>query len=146
MLRINYQDIFAESDMSTHTFYETYTINVPYDNYVIIGMRSFGPNNYILLNMNSNEILIYSPYEDEGLLFQRKLSEKEIFSIFTIFQSEEYINIPEKNDKIAFDATEIDITSSIKKVKKHMHHVIPDNKIVKEIIDLYNKLNVIENK
>ncbi|MCK4423586.1 MAG: hypothetical protein KAV18_05905 [Candidatus Omnitrophica bacterium] len=138
--------IFAENNVNTHTFYKTYSINIPDDNYIIISMRSFGPNNYLLLDMTTNEINIYSPYEDKGFLSQRKLTTEESFLILSIFKSEEYMNIPEKNSKIALDATEIEITSIIDKRKKHIHHIIPDNKIIKEIINLYNELNIIENK
>ena len=145
-LHIYCQDISAKNNINTHTFYNTYTINVPDDNYIIISMRSFGPDNYLLLDMITNEISIYSPYEDKGLLSQRKLTTEETFSILSIFKLEEYMNIPEKNSKIAFDATEIEITSMIDKRKKHIHHIIPNNKIIKDIINLYNELNFIENK
>jgi len=146
MLHIYCQDIFAKNNINTYTFYKSYTINVPDDNYIIISMRSFGPDNYLLLDMNANKILIYSPYEDKGLLSQRKLTKEESFSILTIFKSEEYMNILEKTSNVAFDATEIKITSMIDKRKKYIHHIIPDNEIIKDIINLYNELNIIENK
>ena len=146
MSHIYCQDIFAVNNSNTHTFYKTYTISVSDDNYIIISMRSFGPNNYLLLDMNANEILIYAPYEDKDLLLQRALTKEESSTIMGIFKSEEYMNIPENNSKVAFDATEIEITSMIAKRKKHIHHIIPDNKIIKDIITLYDKLNIIENK
>lgn len=145
-LHIYCQDISAKNNINKHTFYNTYTINVPDDNYIVISMRSFGPDNYLLLDMNINEISIYSPYEDKGLLSQRKLTTEESASIFSIFKLEEYMNIPERNSEVAFDATEIEITSVINKRKKHIHHIIPDNKIIKDIINLYNQLNIMKNK
>ncbi len=145
-LHIYCQDIFAKNNINTHTFYKAYTINVPNDNYIIISMRSFGPDNYLLLDMKANEIFIYSPYKEKGLLLKRKLTKEESFSILAIFESKEYMNISERNSKVARDATEIKITSTIKKREKRIHHIMPDNKIIKDIINLYNELNVIENK
>jgi len=55
---------------------------------------------------------------------------------------------PETNVKAVLyaDAEEIDIKSTIKKQKKHIHHIIPDNKIIRRIINLYNGLNLIPEK
>jgi hypothetical protein len=129
-----------------YTFYKTYTINVPYNNYIIISMRGFGPDNYLVLDMNACEMRIYSPYDYAGLLLKRKLTQKESHSILAIFESEEYLDVPETNHKIACDAEQIDIISVINKRKKHINHIMTDTKIIKLIIDLYHELNVIGNK
>ena len=145
-LNIYCQEIFAKNNTNTHIFYKTYKINVPNDNYIIISMRGFAPNNILVLDMNANDMRIYSPYEYNGLLLQRKLTKGEINSILAIFESKEYINVPERNNKVALDAEEIDITSIIKGRKKHIHHIMPDTRIIRRIIRLYNRLNVVPRK
>lgn len=126
---------------SKYTFYKTYTINIPIDNYVIIGLRGFGPNNYLVLDLNYKNIRIYSPYESKGLLLNRELKKAEIDEIFEIFESEEYMKLPETNNKAALDAEEVDIKSIINKRKKHIHYIMPDDRIIRRIIRLYNGLN-----
>jgi len=145
MLYIYCQKTFVKKNYNTHKFYNTYIIKVPDDNYIIISLRSFGPDNYLLLDMNANKILIYSPYENKGLLSRRKLTKEESFSILALFESKEYMGIPENNDVVAFDAIEIEITSIIKKIRKHIHHTMPTDKTVKDIIKIYTELNVVKN-
>jgi len=73
MLTSSCQEASEKNNISSYTFYKTYTINVATDNFIIISMRGFGPNNYLVLDLNANSLRIYSPYEEKGLLLRRKL-------------------------------------------------------------------------
>ena len=88
----------TQNTSNTHEFYKNYTVNIPDDNYIIISMRSFAPNKYLLLDININEIRIYSPYENVGLLSKRNLTKKEIAEILEIFTTKEYIEVPLRNN------------------------------------------------
>ena len=146
MLNLACQDIESNSDNGTHTFYKNYSVSLPADNYIVISMRAFVQNNYLVLDMNANNLRIYSPYESKGLLFHRELSNAEVVSILEIFDSKEYLAIPGMNVKTAMDAEEIDIQSVIKNREKHIYHIMPDDKIIRRIIDLYNRFNIIPKK
>ncbi len=138
---IRWREWYSQKDKGSLTFYKTYKIEVPVDNYIIISMRGMGPGNYLVLDLNTNELRIYSPYENSGLLLKRKLTSFEIDLILSIFESREYYNVPEKNMKTGADAQEIEITSSINKRNKQNRHIIPDNRTLKHIINIYRELN-----
>lgn len=138
---IRWREWYSQKDKGSHTFYKTYEIDVPCDNYIIIGMRGFGPDNYLVLDMNANKLRIYSPYENTGLMLTRNLTNFEVDLILMIFESKEYERVPEENMTMAFDAQEIEITSMINKGKKHIHHILPDSRTLKHIINIYRELN-----
>jgi hypothetical protein len=125
-----------------HNFYNSYRVEVPRDNYIVIGMRGFAPGNYLVLDMNKNELRIYSPDKKVGWILQNKLTSNEADSIMAIFESPEYMNLPERNMKTGADAEEIEITSVINGSEKHIHHVRPENKIIRRIIDIYKGIAV----
>ena len=138
---IRWREWYSLKDIGSHTFYKTYTIDVPGDNYIIIGMRGLVPGNYLVLDLNTNELRIFSPYENKGLLLKRKLTNYEISSILAIFESGEYQDLPERNMKTGADAQEIEITSIIDKRRKHIRHIMPENRTIKHIINMYRELN-----
>jgi hypothetical protein len=140
---LRWREWYSQKNVGSHTFYKTYKIDVPGDNYIIIGMRGFGPGNYLVLNLNTNELRVYSPYINDGSLLKRKLTSFETELILMIFESEEYENLPEENMKSAFDAQEIEITSIINHEKKHIHHILPDDRTIKHIINIYNELDYV---
>jgi HEAT repeat protein len=125
-----------------HTFYDSYRAKVPLDNYIVIGMRGFAPGNYLVLDMNKNQLRIYSPNKKVGWILQNKLTNSAADSIMAIFKSPEYMDLPERNMTTGADAEEIEITSVFDGKEKHIHHVRSENKTIRRIIDIYKEFTV----
>jgi len=137
------QESRAEKNTHSHTFYKTYKVDVPADNFIVIGMRGFGPSDYLVLDMNKKNLRIYSPNEEDGLELRRELKKEEVASIIAIFESKEYTELANGNSTIALDGQEIDIISRIKKIDRHIHHTMSKDKTMKRIVKLYEELTII---
>lgn len=138
---VKWRKWYSQQGKSSHTFYKNYEIDVPDDNYIIMGMRGMVPGNNLVLDLNINELRIYSSYEKSSLVLTRNLSSVEADLILSIFESKEYESVPERNMKVALDAQEIEITSVIYKREKHIHHILPDDRTLKHIINIYHELD-----
>jgi hypothetical protein len=131
----------CKNDVETFAFHKDYKIEIPSNNYIVIKLRGFFPGNYLVVDMNTNTLRVYSPYKDKGLIFERTLSCIEIDSINEIFKSKEYYDLPNRNLEVVLDGEKLEVTSVINKTYKHLFYVIPENKLVIRIIDLYHEMN-----
>ena len=127
----------AEGGQTTFTLYKDYIVPVPAENYVVFCARAFGPDKYVVLDLKQKEARIYSPYQEKGLLYTHRMTDAEYEKATTLLTSDQMQNIPERNDKLALDAFEFSAHGIVKGKTLKFHHILPDNKAVLDLYDLY---------
>jgi len=124
-------------------YYLAYRTQIPTEDFITISMCGFGCDNNMLFDLNTNEVSIYFGFYNRiNLLSNRELTQEEINKIREIFNSKEYLELPEFNMKVALDAEQISITSNLNGQEKNISHIMPEDKTVRDIITLYNAFNV----
>jgi len=115
---------------------------IPNDNYITIDSCGFVCGNSLLLDLNTNQLSVYYPYSYNltNRVFQRKLNTDEIKLIYSIFKSEEYLDVPEMSSKLGFDGEQFEINSRIQGKEKSIYHFQSKNETVRRIIDIYYEL------
>lgn len=122
-------DVFA--------FYQDSNSPLPPEGIVVLSARSFGPDKYLVLNLNQKKALIFSPYKATGLLHIHQMTEEEYERTMTLLTSEQVENIPPRSDKAAFDAFEFRGDWKVGHRTMTFQHILPDNKAVLALYELY---------
>ena len=119
------------------TFYRNYRVSVPRENYIAFCARGFVPDDYLILDLKQKEARIYSPYQEVGLIHAHRISATEYEMIMNLLASDQVRKIPERNDKMAYDAFEFSAYGVIGKNTVKFHHILPDNETVLALYDVY---------
>lgn len=127
----------AKGNEESFIFYKDYSASIPEKSYIVFYVRSFGPDKYIILDLDGREARIYSPYKSQGLLHTHRMTDSEHQKSTLLLTSDQVRNIPERSGKVAFDAFEFSAQGIIDGKALEFHHILPENKVVLDLYELY---------
>jgi len=134
----------SAEDKEKYTFYKDYMVPMPSGDFAIMHARAFGPDVYLILALSEKKAYIYSPYQRIGLLYTHPITQDEYDKAVQLLDSEHARTIPESFLKGAFDSFEFRATWSVEEQKHKFYHILPEDKAVLEIYELYKYFRDIE--
>ncbi|MEM7033333.1 MAG: hypothetical protein AAF629_27515 [Chloroflexota bacterium] len=126
--------------MTEYEFYPGYTAPIPQDNYAIFEAGAFVPFNYLIIDFNVDEIFVYAPYQERGLISCRHLTDEDKALARDLLSAKTLSTISEDSENFAFDALTFSVKAKIQGKTFFFSHILPEDKKVLEIYALYETL------
>jgi len=127
----------SAEDKNKYTFYKEYTAPMPSGDFAVMHARAFGPDVYLILALSEKKAYIYSPYQQNGLLYTHPITQDEYDKAVQLLNSEDARAIPESTLKGALDTFQFTAKWSVGDHKHKFYHILPEDKAVMKIYEIY---------